>query len=108
MMVSGNNFSKDGKFLSPADDPRVNITFDHGEFGGQRGVLLTMTNTTLNISSQYQCGPLTRYFDRILTMITVKGKAFLFSCMNDVSREQFTMGCNSPFARNPKNVLDLN
>ncbi|XP_074620045.1 fibroblast growth factor receptor 3-like [Acropora palmata] len=69
--ICGNYFSKDGKFLSPAADPRVNITFDYDEFGGQKGVLLTLTNMTLNDSGQYECGLLApRYSDRI--NITVK------------------------------------
>ena len=75
--ICGNYFSKDGKFLSPAEDPRVNITFDYDEFGGQKGVLLTITNMTLNDSGQYECGLLApRYSDRI--NITVKGKPFVF------------------------------
>ena len=75
--ICGNYFSKDGKYLSRADDPRVNITFDYDEFGGQKGVLLTIANLTLNDSGQYECGLLApRYFDRI--NVTVKGKPFLF------------------------------
>ncbi|XP_015772818.1 PREDICTED: fibroblast growth factor receptor 2-like [Acropora digitifera] len=69
--ICGNYFSKDGKLLSPPEDPRVNIAFDYDEFGGQKGVLLTITNMTLNDSGQYECGLLApRYSDRI--NITVK------------------------------------
>ena len=76
--ICGNYFSKDGKILSRADDPRVNVTIDLNEFGGQKGVLLTITNTTLNDSGQYECGlRAPHYFDRI--NITVKGKSFLVS-----------------------------
>ena len=75
--ICGNYFSKDGKVLSDANDPRVNITFDYDEFGGQTGVLLTITNMTLNDSGQYECGlRVPRYSDRI--NITVKGKPFVF------------------------------
>ena len=80
--ICGNYFSKDGKFLYRTDrrvrtHPRVNITIDYDEFGGQKGVLLTIANLTLNDSGQYGCGLLApRYFDRI--SITVKGKPFLF------------------------------
>ena len=99
--ICGNYFSKDGKFLSHADNPRVNITSDHDEFGGQKGVLLTITNMTMNDSGQYECGLLVpRYFARI--NITVKGKPFLFFFTNDVSGEQFTMYCNSPFQEIPE------
>ena len=86
--ICGNYFSKDGKFLSRADDPRANITFDYGEFGGQKGVLLTITNLTLNDSGQYECGLLApRYSDRI--NINVKGKSFLF--LYYVSEEQLKL-----------------
>lgn len=80
--ICGNYFFKDGKFLYHSDsrvrtDPRVNITIDYDEFGGQTGVLLTIANLTLNDSGQYECGLLApRYSDRI--SITVKGKPFLF------------------------------
>ncbi|XP_067039208.1 matrix-remodeling-associated protein 5-like isoform X3 [Acropora muricata] len=67
----GNYFSKDGNVLSDTNDPRVNITSDYDEFGGQKGVLLTITNLTLNDSGQYKCGlRVPRYSDRIY--ITVK------------------------------------
>ena len=85
--ICGNYFSKDGKFLFRTDrtHPRVNITFDYDEFGGQKGVLLTIANLTLNDSGQYECGLLApRYFDRI--SITVKGKPFLF--LYNVSAQQ--------------------
>ena len=80
--ICGNYFFKDGKFLYRSDsrvrtDPRVNITIDYDEFGGQTGVLMTIANLTLNDSGQYECGLLApRYSDRI--SITVKGKPFLF------------------------------
>ena len=75
--ICGNYFSKDGKVLSETNNPRVNITFDYDEFGGQKGVLLTIRNMTLNDSGQYECGLMAPpYSDRI--NVTVKGKPFVF------------------------------